>query len=157
MLCSSLLVRVWDGWNPLAKLYRSPDFLNSRRLPNRIQMPAHYILWNDLLHSNELQVFDDGCAWHWSSVSLFSSPSPVFKKQQSRLIYIWTVWYTFELCGYHSSHNSIQSSFSSLVWVLSVLYNRLDIIGTSCILTIWGCCTSDNLRKISTSFECWHH
>ena len=24
---------------------------------------------------------------------------------------------TFELCGYHSSHNSIQSSFSSLVWV----------------------------------------
>ena len=54
MLCSSLLVRVWEGWNPLAKLYQSPDFLKSRTLPNRIQLPAHYILWNDLLNGNDL-------------------------------------------------------------------------------------------------------
>ena len=54
MLWSSLLVIVWEVWNPLAKLYRSTDFLKSWRLPNRIQMPAHYILWNDLINSNEL-------------------------------------------------------------------------------------------------------
>ena len=42
------------GVKSTCKLYRSLDFLKSRRLLNRIQMPAHYILWNDLLNSNDL-------------------------------------------------------------------------------------------------------